>query len=123
MKKIQNKKLFGAYLFSLTLALLFTGMIQVQAESPNILVGPDLSIGSSNGNVVVLQGLLSELGYLNIPIGVPLGYYGGITKNAVEKYQSALSVSPTEGYYGGVTKNAMRSHLESEDWLDLLGWN
>lgn len=63
------------------------------SEYPNILVGQDLKIGDSNKNVVVLQGLLSELGYLNIPISVPFGYYGTLTKNALASYQANLAIS------------------------------
>ncbi|MEN9647648.1 MAG: putative peptidoglycan binding domain [Candidatus Parcubacteria bacterium] len=92
------------------------------AESPNILVGQDMTIGSSNQGVVVLQGLLSETGYLQIPMGVPMGYYGGITKNALSRYQAAQGVTPSVGYFGPVTKTAMHEDLRSHNWLGLLGW-
>ncbi len=123
MKTIQNNMLFGAGLSLMTLAILFAGVAQVHAESPNILVGPDLSLGSSNQNVVVLQGLLSEMGYLQVPTGIPLGYYGSMTRNAVGSYQSRLGVSPTAGYYGALTKDAMRRDYDAHGWLDLLDWN
>ncbi len=93
-----------------------------QAESPNILVGPDLALGSTGPSVVVLQGLLSELGYLNVPVHVPLGHFGPMTRDALAKYQVAQNVSPAAGYFGPVTKNAMRAHFASQAWLSLLGW-
>jgi peptidoglycan hydrolase-like protein with peptidoglycan-binding domain len=95
---------------------------QARAESPNILVGVDMTVGSSNQNVVVLQGLLSEMGYLNVPVGIPLGYFGGLTRNAVASYQRSQAVSPAVGYFGPVTKTAMRSDLASHNYLKLLGW-
>lgn len=122
MKKRINSKLFGISSSLIILTFLFAGINQAKAETPNILIGPDLSLGSNNQNVAILQGLLSETGYLNIPMGVPLGYYGGLTKNAVSRYQSTLHVSPTAGYYGNITKNAMRADYEAHDWLDLLNW-
>lgn len=122
MKKRINGRLFGISSSLIMLTFLFAGITQAKAATPNILVGPDLSLGSTNQNVVVLQGLLSETGYLNIPMGVPLGYYGGLTKNAVGRYQSTLNVTPTAGYYGDMTKNAMRVDYEAHDWLDLLNW-
>ncbi|MFA6295011.1 MAG: peptidoglycan-binding domain-containing protein [Candidatus Paceibacterota bacterium] len=95
---------------------------QARAESPNILVGQDLTIGSTNQNVVVLQGLLSELGYLNVPFGIPFGYYGSLTKNAVARYQASMGVVPAVGYYGPLTKIAMHSDFSSHGWLPVLGW-
>ena len=42
--------------------------------SPDILTGRDLSVGSTGQDVTVLQGLMSETGYLSVPQGVPYGY-------------------------------------------------
>jgi peptidoglycan hydrolase-like protein with peptidoglycan-binding domain len=95
---------------------------QVRAGSPNILVGVDMTVGSSNQNVAVLQGLLSEMGYLNVPVGIPLGYFGGLTRDAVASYQRSRAVSPAVGYFGPVTKTAMHSDLASHNYLKLLGW-
>lgn len=94
----------------------------VYALSPNILVGQDMTVGSTGQNVVVLQGLLSERGYLNVPRGVAYGYYGSLTKDAVARYQSTHSVSPPAGYYGSITKSAMHSEFAPRGWLTLLGW-
>jgi N-acetylmuramoyl-L-alanine amidase len=92
------------------------------AEFPNILLGRDLAMGTTGQDVIVLQGLMSELGYLNVPSGVPFGYYGTLTKNAVAQYQAALNVSPTMGYFGPITKTAMRAQFSQHGWLPLLGW-
>ena len=93
-----------------------------QAESPNILVGQDLTLGSTGQGVVVLQGLLSEMGYLSVPANIPLGYYGTMTRTALAKYQAAQSVLPAVGYFGPVSKTAMHAHFASRSWLGLLGW-
>ncbi|MDD5152841.1 MAG: peptidoglycan-binding protein [Candidatus Pacebacteria bacterium] len=95
---------------------------QAKAAENNILVGSNLTIGSTGQNVVVLQGLMSELGYLDIPLGVSMGYYGTMTKNAVARYQAAQLVSPAVGYFGPITKNAMQTQFASHNWLTILGW-
>jgi peptidoglycan hydrolase-like protein with peptidoglycan-binding domain len=107
----------------LTLAFAFTVSVpSASAYEQNILVGQDLTIGSTGQGVVVLQGLLSEMGYLNVPIGIPLGYFGTMTQTAVGKYQTAQSVSPTAGYFGSLSKIAMHQDFAMRSWLSLLGW-
>jgi peptidoglycan hydrolase-like protein with peptidoglycan-binding domain len=101
---------------------MFVSVPQASAYEQNILVGQDLTIGSTGQSVVVLQGLLSELGYLNIPLGVPQGYFGAMTRDAVSKYQAARSVTPTAGYFGPITKVAMHQEFAAHNWLALLGW-
>ena len=95
---------------------------QAKAESPNILVGSDLTVGATGQGVVVLQGLLSEMGYLTVPAGISLGYYGALTKSAVARYQTSLQVSPPAGYFGPVTKVAVHQDFAPRGWLTLLGW-
>lgn len=115
---------FGVVGLTLMLATLFVVSIP-QAHAavyPDVLVGQDLTVGSTGDGVVVLQSLLSELGYLSVPQRIPLGYYGSMTKNALANYQMALNVSPTGGYFGQETKLAMHSHFASRGWLSLLGW-
>jgi len=90
---------------------------------PNITVSRDMTIGSTGEEVVMLQGLMSEMGYLNVPTGIPFGYYGQLTQNAVAKYQANMSVAPAVGYYGNLTKIALRTDFASRNWLNLLSWN
>ena len=119
--KISKIALFGMT-FVVATAAVFVTAAQARAESPNIIVGQDLALGSSGQSVVVLQALLSEMGYLNVPVGIPLGYYGSMTKNAVAAYQSRINVYPAVGYYGDLTKSAMRSDFASHGYLRILGW-
>lgn len=120
MKKIKR---FLATSLVLAMAITMTTSIPLaNAESPNILVGQNLTVGSTGSGVVVLQGLLSELGYLNVPINIPFGYFGPLTRSALAQYQAAQGVSPAVGYYGPVTKVAMHAQFASRGWLSLLGW-
>lgn len=106
----------------IAMAMLVTAPQAKAAEYPNILVGQNLTVGSQNQNVVVLQGLLSEMGYLNVPAGIPFGYYGSLTRDAVARYQVSRGVTPAVGYYGPITKISMHSDFSSHGWLSLLGW-
>ncbi len=85
----------------------------------NILQGRDLHVGLSGSDVAFLQGLLTELGYLNVPAGIPLGYFGGLTRAAVATYQASLDV-PNTGYFGPLTKQAMTAQFATKNWLKLL---
>ncbi|MES2314914.1 MAG: peptidoglycan-binding protein [Patescibacteria group bacterium] len=96
---------------------------QAHAETQNITVSENLTVGMAGASVVTLQALLSEMGYLNVPAGIPLGYYGSMTKNAVVNYQARLNVTPAVGYYGPVTKVALFNDFSSRGYANLLGWN
>jgi hypothetical protein len=105
----------------IVLALAFVAVPVAKADT-NILVDRNLMIGSNGANVVVLQGLLSELGYLNIPINVSMGFFGTLTQSALGRYQSSRNVSPSVGYFGPMTKMAMHEQFASRGWLAGLGW-
>lgn len=120
--KLSTSVLMGAGLIAVFAMTMTVFVPQAKAESLNILSGPNMTIGSTGQGVVVLQGLMSELGYLNVPSGIPFGYYGQLTRSAVAKYQAATNVSPPVGYYGPITKISMYSDFENHEWLTLLGW-
>lgn len=100
----------------------FTVVPRAHAESPNILTGQDLTIGSTGQGVVVLQGLLQELGYMTIPAGIPLGYFGPATRDGLARYQASQSVAPAGGYFGSLSKVAMHQQFLPKGWLTLLKW-
>jgi peptidoglycan hydrolase-like protein with peptidoglycan-binding domain len=108
-------------ILSLALAMLIS-IPKTYAYEVNITVGSDLTMGSTGQSVAVLQGLLAERGFLNIPFNIPLGYYGSMTKDAVAKYQASLGVSPAVGYFGPLSKIAMHKEFSTHNWLALLGW-
>jgi peptidoglycan hydrolase-like protein with peptidoglycan-binding domain len=114
-----NKVIVGG----LALAFLAIAVPQARAsEMPNILAGEDMTIGSTGQGVVVLQGLLSEGGYLSIPIGISPGYFGAMTRAALAQYQTAHNVSPAVGYFGPLTKVAMHQELTLNGSLFTMGW-
>ena len=112
----------GVVTFVFACVLLVSTSSAKAAEYPNILVDQDMSIGSTGQGVVVLQGLLSESGYLTVPAGVPFGYFGSLTKSALGRYQASLNVSPSVGYFGPATKIAMHNDFSPRGWLGILGW-
>lgn len=124
MKIIRNIKLSLGLMGGLgVLALLMTmSPLETQAYEVNILTDSNLTVGMTGQKVVVLQGLLQEMGYLTMPAGVSMGYFGSVTKDAVARYQSALNVAPAVGYFGPTTKIAMHQQFQSRGWLTMLGW-
>ena len=67
----------------------------------------DLTIGSSGADVTALQTILENGGYLVMPVGVPKGYFGNLTKMALAAWQTANNVSPAAGYFGPKTRAAI----------------
>lgn len=118
-----KKTFLGFGISTIIVLTLLLSANKAHAEYPNILVGQDLSTGSTGQGVVVLQGLMTELGYLNVPAGIPFGYYGSMTRDAVVRYQSSQSVSPNSGMFGGLTKVAMYNNFSSRGWVKVLGWD
>lgn len=118
-----SSKMLAISGFSFVFAMaMVVGMPHARAESPDILAGANLSFGSTGQGVVVLQGLMSELGYLHIPLGVAMGYYGPLTRSAVASYQSARGVAPAVGYFGPLSKISMHQQFAAAGWLTMLGW-
>ena len=108
--------------FAVASVVMLAFAVQARAESPNIIVGQDLMLGASGPSVVMLQALLSEMGYLSVPVGIPLGYYGSMTRSALASYQARLGVNPAAGYYGDTTKSAMHSDFATRGYLRILNW-
>jgi hypothetical protein len=61
-----------------------------------------LRVGSTGADVVALQSFLVDGGFLTMPAGVSMGYFGGLTKAAVVKYQASVSL-PATGFVGPLT--------------------
>jgi len=71
----------------------------------------DLTIGSTGADVVKLQTYLVSKGYLVMPAGVAMGYFGSLTKSAVAKYQAASGITPVAGYFGPLTRARVNAEL------------
>lgn len=72
----------------------------------------DLTLGSKGAEVTALQQWLVSKGYLTMPAGVAMGYFGTLTQSALAKYQAEAGISPAAGYFGPITRakvNAMAS--------------
>lgn len=63
----------------------------------------DMTIGSSGSQVSALQQVLVSNGYLVMPSGVAMGYFGSLTKSAVMKWQAAYGV-PATGFVGPLSR-------------------
>ena len=62
-----------------------------------------LSFGLRGADVTELQIILEQKGFLTIPIGVPTGYFGPLTRAAVAKYQTSVGL-PSVGIFGPLTR-------------------
>jgi hypothetical protein len=72
----------------------------------------DLTIGSTGPDVVELQTVLVAKGYLTIPTGVSMGYFGTLTQAALASMQAAVGISPAAGYFGPITMAYFAAHPE-----------
>lgn len=65
----------------------------------------DLELGSSGKDVEMLQVALQSIGMFPASSVIkPTGYYGGITKKAVELFQSSFAIAPATGNVGPKTR-------------------
>lgn len=63
----------------------------------------DLTVGSTGSQVSSLQSGLVSMGYLTMPAGVPMGFFGPLTKAAVQKWQAAKGL-PASGFFGPLSR-------------------
>ncbi len=68
----------------------------------------DLTIGSTGAQVSALQQLLVSQGYLTMPAGVSMGYFGALTKSAVMKWQAAVGL-PSTGFFGPMSRTKVNA--------------
>lgn len=75
-------------------------------------IANNLQYGSSDsttgGQVSALQSFLVSKGFLTMPTGTPMGYFGGLTKTAVKNFQAAFGISST-GYVGPLTRAQIKA--------------
>lgn len=77
------------------------------APSASVALGTfstDLEVGAENDDVALLQAFLIGKGFLTMPAGVAMGYFGSLTKTALAKFQTANNISPAVGYFGPKTR-------------------
>ena len=61
-----------------------------------------LTIGSSGSDVVQMQKILIQNGDLSLPVGVTPGYFGILTKKAVEQFQDKNAIVPVGAPGSGI---------------------
>lgn len=66
----------------------------------NIAITKNLWLGSHGAQVITLQTVLIQQGYMT---GAPTGYFGILTFKAVKQFQKAHNISPT-GFVGALTR-------------------
>ena len=86
--------------------------IKISQATPDTIADGALPLrtGSGGAQVKILQTQLKELGYYN---GSVDGKYGGTTKNAVSKFQSAKGLS-ADGVFGISTRNALQAAFQEK---------
>jgi peptidoglycan hydrolase-like protein with peptidoglycan-binding domain len=91
------------YLLTLPIiaVLIFSGTSSVRAQSYQF--SQNLTIGSNGPDVIALQQILINKGYLT-SISTPTGYFGSGTRTALEQLQVANGISPASGYCGAKTR-------------------
>lgn len=62
----------------------------------------DLKVGLSGGDVSILQQFLINTGVY--PKALVSGYFGSLTKSALQRFQKDQNITPSNGYFGPVTK-------------------
>ncbi len=67
----------------------------------------NMTVGSKGVAVTALQQVLVNQGYLVMPTGVPMGYFGALTRAAVIKFQLAKGIAPAVGYVGSITRGVL----------------
>jgi peptidoglycan hydrolase-like protein with peptidoglycan-binding domain len=84
-------------------ALSSISLTLAQTNSSSYTFTQNLTIGSSGADVIALQQLLINDGYLT-SVSTPTGYFGYGTQAALAKFQAANGISPATGYCGAKTR-------------------
>ena len=79
---------------------------QTPAAPATCSITMSLTLGSTGAEVICLQAALVAKGYLVMPVGTQMGYFGALTQSAVAKWQAANGISPAAGYFGPISRAA-----------------
>lgn len=80
----------------------------------------NLTVGFFGEDVVALQTFLEQRGFLIMPYGIAKGYFGGLTRSALVKYQRSEGITPAVGYFGPLTRTRINSVSSSTSSLDII---
>jgi hypothetical protein len=90
-------------IISSVVALAFSLALTVTVSAASYNFATYLTVGSTGADVSALQSFLVSNGYLTMPAGVSMGYFGQLTKAAVIAYQTAVGIVPQSGFVGPLT--------------------
>lgn len=89
---------------------IFNPKIKLEIEKPKLRLTKDLKVGSKGFDIAQLQRALGYLkdneGYLFPLVQAPTGYFGGITHNAVRRFQSLYNLE-IDGMVGAKTREKL----------------
>ncbi len=116
MKKVSFAALVALALVPAASAFAQTAMneapMTMMTTESTLTSSSDLSYGSTGDNVSALQSFLVSGGFLTMPAGVSMGYFGSLTKAALASYQSSVGL-PAHGYFGALTRAEIQSSMGS----------
>jgi hypothetical protein len=69
----------------------------------------NLDVGDEGASVTALQTFLVNNGFLVMPTGVSMGYFGELTRAALANFQAAFSIEPSVGFFGPLTRQVVNA--------------
>jgi len=69
-----------------------------------------LNVGAEGADVVALQDILEQKGFLKLPTGTAKGYFDKVTSNALARYQKSVGL-PVVGMFGPMTRAKIISEI------------
>ncbi len=75
--------------------------------SSSMSFNTNLTVGSRGADVTALQSILISKGYL--AIAAPTGYFGGLTRSALARWQASVGIAPAVGFFGPITRAFVNS--------------
>ncbi len=90
------KTILKSAIFALALA------VTVSASAEGYMFNTNLKFGARGADVTALQDRLTAEGFYTY--GVSTGYFGMVTKKAVQDYQFAKNITPRSGFVGPLTR-------------------
>lgn len=110
---MKNFKLFLLVITVIGVSLAASTTVEAQT-APICTFTRDLEVGLSGADVLCLQKFLNSNGFTiaSSGIGSPgeeTSLFGGLTREALAKWQAAQGISPATGYFGAKTRTAVVS--------------
>lgn len=71
----------------------------------------DSAVGDNGEHVVKLQEFLIATKHLNMPMTIPKGYFGALTRDAVISLQQTVGIYPADGELNAVTRAYLAAYF------------